>query len=60
MDRQFNGQQKKDKRTDKGLLNIALIPKDRATRTPLKLGVKSGAQWDKHFLFHMYHPFCYK
>ena len=35
-DRQDNGQQKKDKRTNNDLQNTAQKTKDRVTRTPLK------------------------
>ena len=34
---------KKDKRTNNDLPNITYETKDRVTRTPLKIGVNSGA-----------------
>jgi len=37
-DRQYNGQRKKDKRTNNDLQNVTHETKDRATRTPLKTG----------------------
>ena len=37
-DRQYNGQKKNDKRTNKDLQNITQKTKNRATRTPLKTG----------------------
>ena len=37
-DGQYNGQVKKDKRTNKDLLNITQKTKDRTTRTPLNTG----------------------
>ena len=37
-DRQYNGQRKKDKRTNNDLQNVTQETKDRATRTPLKTG----------------------
>jgi hypothetical protein len=37
-DKQYNGQNEKDKRTNNDLLNITQETKDRATRTPLKRG----------------------
>ena len=42
-DRQHNGQNKKDKRTNKDLQKILYKAKDWITRTPLKLGVNSGS-----------------
>jgi len=42
-DKQHNGQQKKDKRTNNDLQSIAQKTKDRKAQTPLKLGVNSGA-----------------
>ena len=41
-DRQYNGQKKKYKRTNNDLQNITHKTNDRATRTPLKLGMNSG------------------
>ena len=41
--RQYNGQVKKHKRTNNDLQSITQKTKDRATRTPLKQVVKSGA-----------------
>ena len=41
--RQYNGQKKKDKRTNNDLQNITQKSKDRVTRTSLKAGVTSGA-----------------
>ena len=43
MERQHNGQKKKDKRTNNDLQNITQKTKDRVTRTLLKTGVNSGA-----------------
>ena len=46
-DRQHNGQEKKDKRTNNDLQNITQKTKDQATRTPLKIGEgveRKGAQ----------------
>jgi hypothetical protein len=40
--RQLNGQKKINKRTYNDLQDISMKTKDRVTRTPLKLGVKSG------------------
>ena len=40
--RQLNGQKKINKRTNNDLQDIHKKTKDRVTRTPLKLGVKSG------------------
>jgi hypothetical protein len=37
-DRQYNGQKKKDKKTNNYLQNITQNTKDRPTRTPLKTG----------------------
>ena len=37
-DRQYNGQKKKDKKTNNYLQNIAQNTNDRPTRTPLKTG----------------------
>ena len=37
-DRQYNGQKKKDKRTNNNIQNIIKYTKNRATRIPLKLG----------------------
>jgi len=42
-DRQYNGQMKKDKRTKNYLNKTTQKTKDRATRTPQKPGVNSGA-----------------
>ena len=42
-DRQYNGQKKKNKRTNNDIQNIAHKTKDRVTRTQLKTGVNSGA-----------------
>jgi len=42
-DRQHNGQKKKYKGTNNNLQNITHKTKDRVTRTPLKIGVNSGA-----------------
>ena len=36
--RQYNGQKKKDKKTNSGLQNTTQKTKDRATLTPLKTG----------------------
>jgi len=41
--RQYNGQKKKDKRTNHDLQNITQKTKDRATRTPLKPGDELNA-----------------
>ena len=41
--RQYNGQKKKHKRTNNDLQNFTHKTKDRVTRTPLKIGVNSGA-----------------
>ena len=38
MDRQHNGQTKKNKMTNKDLQNITQKTKDRATQTPIKTG----------------------
>ena len=38
MDRQHNGQKKKNKMTNKDLQNITQKTKDRATQTPIKTG----------------------
>jgi hypothetical protein len=42
-DRQYNGQKKKNKRTNNDMQNIAHKTKDRVTRTPLKAEVDSSA-----------------
>jgi hypothetical protein len=42
-DRQHNGQKKKDKMTNEDLQNTTQKTKNRATRTPKKPGVNSGA-----------------
>jgi hypothetical protein len=41
--RQHNGQRKRYKKTNNNLQNTRQKTKGRATRTPLKRGVKSGA-----------------
>jgi len=41
--RQYDGQKKKNKRTNNNLQNITQKTKDRATQTSLKTGVNSGA-----------------
>ena len=41
-DRQYNGQQKKDQKTNKGLQNITQKTKDRATHNPLNTGGELG------------------
>jgi len=41
-DLQYNGQTKKDKRTNNDLQNITQKTKDRVTRTPLKTGGELG------------------
>jgi hypothetical protein len=43
MDRQRNGQKKKNKMTNKDLQNITQKTKDRATRTPIKNGMNSDS-----------------
>ena len=60
-DRQYNGQMKKDKRSNNDLQKIAQKTKDRVTRTPLMIGGELiGSGWKgKDFLLYMWQPSCY-
>ena len=59
-DRQYNGQTKKDNRTNNYLQNISEKTKDRATRTGTKnWGWNQMPRKGKQFLLHTWHPSCY-
>ena len=51
-------QKKKEQRTNNDLQKTTYKTKDRATQTPLKTGVNSGAPKGRYSLLHMWHPSC--
>jgi len=59
-DRQYNGQKKKDKRTNSDLRNATQKTKDRTNTKPTK-----KQEWTevlrkgRKFLLHIWHPSCY-
>jgi hypothetical protein len=60
-ERQYNGQKKKNKRTNNNSQNITQKTKDRATWIPLKTGneLKCVLRKDRHFLLYIWHSSWY-
>jgi len=58
--RQYNGQKKKDKRTNNVLQNITQQTKERSPRTPQKnRRLTQVLRRDKQLPLHTWHPSCY-